>query len=362
VKYIATVLLALALLAVPSLAFEPSIPVATIEAQKETMQADYGSYSFSRIAVDAGPTNTWRTSPAYTPQYVYSGMLFGADEKNTFDTDDADTLPNDAYTAGVLANVIKTRATYGTQTIPNPLYNPITNPNVPQTITVPKDGVGTDTTRQYVNQGGKIWLTTAPIGSDAENQVDWSVDMGFEKTNLAWMSSKMDQFIVDAASQGAVGGNFLQAVPNELSPKCQNVWLTERECGDQNGLQGPISVAAWGDADLKEAFAGSRSTADLKMYPADVDSDASVKMSGYAERFAGYTNADVAGNFPAQGTTPGWDTNAITMDLGSGTIENFWNAGEGVEFDAPTCSDFPKAFPSFGYITWPDEDPSTVLP
>jgi len=347
VKYIAALLLALALLAVPGLAFVPTIPITAIEGIKETSQADSGSYTFTRVAVDAGETNT----QTYTPQYVYSGMLFGADEADKSIASPED----DAYTAGVLANLIKTRAAYGTELIANPEYDSVTNPNVPRTIEVPADGVGTDTTRQYIYQGGNIYLTTTPIGSDAENEVDWSVDMGFSKTNLAWMSSTMDQFTVDAESQGVVGGNFLQAVPVELSPVCQNAWLIERECEPES-----ITVAAWGDADLKEAYAGTKSTADLKLYPKDVDSAASAKMSGYAEEFAGYTDADVAGNSPAntQDPTDTWSDNEITMLLGNREIENFWITGDGVTFDAPECEDFPEMGDgTFGLITWPTVEP-----
>jgi hypothetical protein len=339
VKYIAALLLALALIAVPGLAFVPTIPVSTIENISENMQVDYGSYSYSHIAVDHGDSNT---EPSYTPQFVYSGMLFGADNKDN--TPLTDNPKGNSYSAGVLGNLIKTTALIKTGTNPTtgfPTY---------------AEGVNTDTTRQYVNQGGSMYMTMRPIGSDAENFVGYN-EMGFTKTNFAWISSKIDQFQVEASSQGAIGGNYLQGVPNDLSPECQNAWLIERECND--GIE-PITVTALGDADLKEAYAGSKSTASLKLYPAGLDTDASAKMSGYAERFAGYTDADVAGNSPANANpidyTAKWSDNEILMNLGSGDIENFWMTGTGVAFDEPQCSDFPEEFPpsgSWGGILWP---------
>lgn len=321
----------------------PNIPVSDIDKITDNMVSESGSYSFTRVAVDANDLNTHLTSPAYTPQYVYSGMLFGANEA------DVESVLGDGYTAGVLGNVITTSA-----------FKFVTDPVTGVTRIV--EGVNSDTTRQYVNQGGSMYLTMSPIGSDAENEVGYN-EMGFTKTNLAWMSSKMDIFTVDLASQGAIGGNFLAGVPNELSPVCQNVWLIERECNEEQ-LQGPIVVAAFGDADLKEAYAGSKSMASLKLYPADVDSAASAKASGYMERFAGYTDADLAGNSPANADpvdlTATWSDNEIIMDLGAGAVENFWITGTGIKFDAPACSDFPDEFPSFGDILWPNNAETPV--
>jgi hypothetical protein len=348
-KYVAALLLALAMLVVPGLAFVPNIPVSDIDKISEDTVSESGYYSFTRVAVDANDLNAHLTDPAYTQQYVYSGMLFGADETDAFGPEEGD-----GYTAGVLGNVIKTKA-----------YRYALDPLTGEETLVLEDGVNSDTTRQYVNQGGSMYLTMSPIGSDAETEVAYN-EMGFTKTNLAWISSKLDQFEVELASQGAIGGNFLTGVPNELSPVCQNAWLIERECGvlTEDGLidyQGPITVTAIGDADLKEAFAGSKSTAGLKLYPEDVDSVASAKMSGYAERFAGYTDADVAGNRPSEvfpaDYSLSWSDNRIEMDLGDGIIENFWMAGTGVAFDAPECTDFPEEFSAeeqFGPINWPN--------
>jgi hypothetical protein len=344
-KYIAALLLALALLALPALAFVPTasqLPVDDIEKITDNMQSDYGYYSYSHIAVDSSDPNN---ESSYTPQFVYSGMLFGADNKD--DTPLTDIQGN-SYTAGVLANRINTSAWSWKA---NPDFNESLPVSVNNSREIFVEGVNSDITRQYVNQGGSMYIAMTPIGSDAERHVGYN-EMGFTKTNFAWISSKIDQFQVEASSQGAIGGNYLQGVPNELSPVCQNAWLIEREC-DPSTIT-PITITAIGDADLKEAYAGSKSTASLKIYPSDIDSPANAKMSGYAERFAAYTDADVAGNFPANDpTATSWSDNEILMTLGNGEIENFWIGGRGLAFDAPDCEDFPDEFPSFGDVTWP---------
>jgi len=341
VKYIAALLLALALLAVPGLAFVPVIPVSDLEKITTPMASDYGTYSYTRVAVDAGATN----SEEYTPQHVYSGILFGADEKDTFV--DASGILRDANTGGVVANDMKTAALIFDQ-----------NGD-------PVEGVATDTTRQYIQQAGKVWLTQNPVGSDNENGVPYS-EMGFEKKQVAWMSSKMDIFEATPESQAAVGGNWLEFVPNELSPDCQNAWLIEREAMDYST---PIYVVALGDADLKEAFGGSMSTSSLKLYPAsNSNTPAKALMSGYTERFAGYDDASIAANSPwtTDDLTDTYSDNEIIMDIGSASVENFWMTYEGVEFDAPTAADFPADLPGSldypsGWITWQDETPENEL-
>jgi hypothetical protein len=346
VKYIAALLLALALLAVPGLAFVPVIPVSDLEKISTPMASDYGTYTYTRVAVDAGATN----SEEYTPQHVYSGILFGADEKDTFTDEFGNVF--DGYTAGVVANDMKTAA--------------LRFDEEGRLV----EGVATDTTRQYIQQAGKVWLTQNPVGSDNENAVPYS-EMGFEKKQVAWMSSKMDVFEATPVSLAAVGGNFLEFVPNELSPACQNAWLIEREAlADEAST--PIYVVALGDADLKEAFGGSMSTSSLKLYPAsNSNTPAKALMSGYTERFAGYDDASIAANSPwtDPATTQTYSDNRIVMDVGSAPVENFWMTYEGVEFDAPTPEDFPyeefdldgNLVDPSGWITWQDESPENEL-
>jgi hypothetical protein len=360
VKYIAALLLALALFAVPGLAFVPTIPVSDLEKITTPMTSDYGTYTYTRVAVDAGNTNT----EPFTPQHVYSGILFGADEANIF----APFGDEDSYTAGVVANDMSTTALVYVD-------NPDFDDQLPESADNPRqilvEGVATDTTRQFIQQAGKAWLTQNPIGSDAENTVGYSTDMGFEKSQVAWISSKMDAFVATPASQAAVGGNFLESVPNVLSPACQNAWLIEKE---DTADETPITVIANGDADLKEAFAGIKSTSELKLYPAGASSagtpyPADALMSGYTERFAGYNDASIAANAawtngvnPA--TTETYTDNEIVMDVGTTPVENFWITYEGVEFDAPNADDFPDNDPSsdyFGWVTWPDDTPKNEL-
>jgi len=338
VKYIAALLLALALLAVPALAFEPTIPVADLEKINTPMISDYGTYSYTRVAVDAGAQNT----NAYTPQHVYSGIIFGADEKDTF-VSELTGLLYEGYTAGVVANDMYTSAR---------IFD-----GEGQSV----DGVASDTTRQYINQAGKVWITGNPVGSDNENDVGYS-EMGFEKKQVAWMSSKMDQFIATPASQAAVGGNFLDFVPTELSPFCQNAWLIEREASEG---ETPITVTAFGDADLEQAFAGIASSSSLRLYPAsDAGTPAKALMSGYTERFAGYKDANIAANDPwsPEPTTNSYSDNVIVMDVGTTPVENFWMTYEGVEFDAPLAVDFPAEDGFYnGWVTWQDETPSNEI-
>jgi hypothetical protein len=199
--------------------------------------------------------------------------------------------------------------------------------------------------------------------------------MGLSKTNLAWISSKVDSFTVDAQSYGVVGGNFIDAVPVELSPFCKNVWLWEQE------REQPITIYTEGDADLIEAYAGTASNANLKLLPESVNNDdAKTLMSGYAERFAGYDNAEVAGNLPSLDGPAIWNENKIVMDFGStiyddegevidteNVVENYWTTSLGVAWNEPFCEDFPNTEPDGdfeGLATWPGVpyEPTTVPP
>jgi hypothetical protein len=360
VKYIAALLLALALLAVPGLAFVPTVPTEKLEKITDPMSSDFGTYSYTRVNVDVGDETN---ALPFSPQHVYSGILFGADEKDTFV---ASNKLWDAYTAGVVANDMKTDAM-----VANPDFNPaepISDKN-PAFI----QGVATGTTRQYIQQTGTAWIAQYPsVVSDNENTVPYSTEMGFEKSQFAWISSKMDQFIATPASQAAVGGNFLESVPKELSPDCQNAWLIEREASEG---ETPITVTAYGDADLREAFAGIESTSGLKLYPAGsteagLEIPADALMSGYTERFAGYDKASIAANIalsdadPTNANAETWSDNVIVMDVGTTPVENFWMTWDGVEFDAPQASDFPNEDDSskfYGWVTWPDDAPQNEL-
>ena len=359
-KYVAALLLALALFTVPGLAFVPTVPTSDLEKITDSMSSDYGTYSYTRVNVDVGDDTN---ALPFSPQHVYSGVLFGADEKDTF------VALNhlwDGYTAGVVANDMTTDAL-----IANPDYNaalPISDTNQPLI-----QGVATGTTRQYIQQAGKAWIAQYPnVVSDNQKIVPYSTEMGFEKSQFAWISGKMDQFVATPASQAAVGGNFLESVPIELSPDCQNAWLIEREASEG---ETPITVTAFGDADLREAFAGIKSTSGLKLYPAGsteagLEIPADALMSGYTERFAGYDKASIAPNIALSDSDPSnynaesWSDNVIVMDVGTTPVENFWMTWDGVEFDAPQASDFPNEDPDsdyYGWVTWQDETPSNEL-
>jgi hypothetical protein len=352
-KYVAALLLALAMLVVPGLAFVPNIPIGALENINSSMTADYGSYTFQRFAVDAGETDT----TPFSPQDAYSGMIFGAGAgkpgqvvigvdtvNNTAifgDSNHAGFANNFAYTGGILANKISTNASYY---YTDPLGG-VTNTNV-----------GVDTTRQYIQQGGNMYVTFVPEGSDSEVPTGYS-QMGLSKTNLAWISSKVDEFTVDPQSYGVVGGNFIDAVPLELSPYCKNIWLWEQE------REAPITIRTEGDGnvDLIEAYAGTASNVNLKLFPESAkNDDAKTLMSGYAERFAGYDNAEVAGNLPVVGQNfTLWNDNKVVMDFGSdgqeNVVENYWTTSEGVLWNEPFCEDFPNIVSGDfkGMATWP---------
>jgi hypothetical protein len=350
-KAIIALLIAMALIIVPASAFTPTIPYSTIEAQTEEMINDYGIYSYQRTVVDDGKT--------LSPQNTYSGLLFGAAEGTNFNF-----LPlmKEGYTAGVVGNVIET--TGG-------IYD--------ENGDIDAGTVRSDITRQWVQQGGTASVTLAPNGIkyDPENPNNPlpTVDMSFSKSNLAWVSGDLDEFSVSPESYAAVGGNYLNEVPMELSPHCQNAWLIERE------EQQPITVTAQGfNTRLLEAYAGTASNANLVMTPSmgsiDLVEDgfgntmavgtgtlANAKMSGYAERFAGYDDAWVSVYDDSYLTTPTYGPNKIVMDFGSddadNLVENFWISGDGLDFDAPQYSDFPNEVAGDGIyngqITWADE-------
>lgn len=338
-RSILVMLMAIALLAVPAMAFEPTIPVSSIEAVKEQLVKDQGAYSFARTAVDV--------NYEFSPQFVYSGMLFGVDESGGVDP--ADYLyGGHGYTAGVVANDIGTNAY---------VYNEDEDPAIPDDEYI--EGVNSGITRQYIQQGGSAYVTLTP-GYDPENEAETTVDMGFTKTNLAWISGDLDLFEVTPQSYAAVGGNYLEAVPKDLSPTCQNAWLIERE------KQLPITVEAVGESRLLEAYAGTASEANLVMTAEGKGSAAAATMSGYAERFAGYTDAKV--NSYSGYDLNDWKDNSIVMDFGSAvdadgndnTVEHFWITDLGVSFNDPDYEDFPgeedHTFWKNAFVSWPDDE------
>ncbi len=343
-KAIIAILIALALMLVPALAFTPTIPTSTIEAITDSYTKDTATYSYERYVVEE--------DNVFTPQYAYSGVLFGADQGEYTDPNIGD---HEGYTAAVVGNVITTDAT----------------------------DVTSDITRQYIQQGGSAYITQVPgnLVYDPENQEtpQPTITMGFTKSNLAWVSGDLTSYSVDADSYAAVGGNYLETIPTALSPYCQNAWLIERE--DEQ----PITISAVGSGtSLLDAYAGTASKASLTMYPGvgdleleDYNGDGvpetvtgtgtapKALMSGYAERFAGYDGAEVNQYDDIYSAGSSLGENKIVMDFGDNSlVENFWIMEGGVDFDAPTYADFPLTSDPItdadGTITWADEGSDDV--
>jgi hypothetical protein len=341
-RSILVMLIAIALLVVPALAFDISgYDFSSIEDEDQAMVSDSGTYTFNRVVVDEGGE--------FSEQDAYSGLIFGADEVDKF-RDPRDNLLVDAETAGIVANKVKTAAT----------------------------DVNSEITRQYLQQKGTAYVLLKP--GDADYHYDpevtaptttTTVNIGFTKSNLAWVSGDLATFKATPASYAVAGGNGMDAVPEELSPNCKNAWLYEQED------EAPITVTANGESRLLDAYAGSASNANLVMTQSFVGSEgtfvpaapATAKMSGYAERFAGYTDAfaDTAG-----------ESNNIVIDFGTtdagdaATVEHFWNTGTGIVLDAPESDDFPNYVPVYengaptgqtqDLVTWPNNIPGDYEP
>jgi hypothetical protein len=302
------------------MAFVPTIP-ASIEQMgiglvtgQDQVTSDSASYSYTRAVVD--PANDFQT------QNAYSGVIFGAaQEQGEVEPGTQNGLD---YTAGVVANAITTAST-----------NPV--------------GI----TRQYIQQTGKATVTTQPeTPFDNENVVDTPVfTASLSKSNLAWISGDLTDFTVTPTSLAAVGGNYLDPVLDGLVTPCGNIWLDENEVaqpikitttsGLATGSDGKLGTATQA-TNLKDAYAGSASTASITAYPAEQGTGsffdpAYVTMSGYSERFAGFDGADVP------------NTGKVTTDFGTGaTVTDSWNSNAGTPFEVPTNADFPASG-----ATWP---------
>lgn len=334
-RHILAMLVAIALMAVPALAFDISgYDFSSIEDEDEAMTSSSGTYTFNRVVVDEDGD--------FSAQNAYSGMIFGVDEEDEFEdtiTDPENPFLVDAMTAGIVANKVTTAAT----------------------------DVKSDITRQYLQQKGTAYVMLKSDETVYDPEVPKtptaSVDIGFTKSNLAWVSGDLASFEATPVSYAVVGGNGIAAVPDELSPICNNVWLFERED------EVPIIVTANGESRLLDAYAGSASNANLVMTPSvGVEGTsnyvpATAKMSGYAERFAGYTDAfaDSSG-----------DANSIDIDFGEDAkVEHFWTTGSGIELDAPESDDFPNYIPVYvggeykgdqEMVTWPNNVPGSYEP
>jgi hypothetical protein len=336
-RSILVMLIAAVLLAMPALAFElTGYDFSTIEAEDEEMVKDSGTYTFERVVVDE--------NGAFSPQDAYSGLIFGVAEGDQFDG-------KPASTAAIVANKIDTAAT----------------------------GVTSDVTRQFMQQKGSAYVLLTPEDAiydpETPRAPETTVNIGFKKSNLAWVSGDLKEFTATPVSYAVAGGNWLDAVPDELSPNCNNVWLYEQE------QEVPISVKANGESRLLDAYVGSASNANLVMIPSVGTAGtsnyvpATAKMSGYAERFGGYTNAFVdaySSEFPG-----GVAENSIDIDFNGDLdadqiVSHYWGTGEGIALDEPECSDFPALIPVYlggtdtgdeeEIVTWPNSLPEFYEP
>ncbi len=324
-RTILAMLMAAIMLVLPALAFDISgYDFSTIEDIDDDTVSESGTYTFNRVAVDE--------DNKFSPQNVYSGLIFGGDEGVQYDDKPANT-------GAVVANKVDTAATAV-------IYVDNDGDGVAET---PVDvNTRSDITRQYIQQKGTAYVTLTPgTVYDPENpeKPPVVVDVGFTKSNLAWISGDLDKFVATPVSYAVVGGNQLDAVPNALSPDCQNVWLYEQE------QESPITIEATGDAWLLDAYAGSASNAKLVMTEDWGEAGKSnyikptATMSGYAERFGGYNDAFVDESSElVQGELP---ANRIDIDFGDSdqVVSNYWTTGFGLEYDEPECSDFPAVVP-----------------
>jgi hypothetical protein len=303
---------------VPAMAFVPTIPASVettgigLTGADAQITSDNAAYTYQRIVADAAGN--------FQPQNAFSGVIFGANQETT-ETD------ND-YTAGVLGQDITTTAT-----------NPV--------------GI----TRQYIAQGGQASVNVMPASpADVSHPtVTPVVTASDSMSNLAWMEGDMTQYSATPTSFATVGGNYMDPALDGGVSSCGNIWLQQTQVAD------PITVTANNGATMDTAYAGTSSTESLAAYPdngltGSFNRPAEVLMSGYADRFAGYT-ADV----PADGS--------ITLDLGvcdpnkggansDPSVTQSWshNAGvwDGGNFNnlVPTATNFVND-PGLG-ISWPD--------
>lgn len=349
-RYIMAMLMAAVMLAVPAMAFDiSSYDFSSIEDQDNSMVSSSGSYTYNRVAVDE--------NNVFSDQNVYSGLIFGADEGVQY-------KDHDANTGAIVANKIDTDANIdrnGDGVVKDVdangdgrIADVDTDGNGiidPDEIEVEEGvaGVRSDITRQFIQQKGTAYVTLMPndVQYDPEKKpvTPVVVDIGFTKSNLAWVSGDMDKFVATPVSYAVAGGNYMDAVPDKLSPDCNNVWLYEQE------KEAPISIEAKGDAWLMDAYVGSASNAKLVMtdeWGTSGDASNYVKptatMSGYAERFGGYNDAyvDESSEF-----VNGLPTNSVDIDFGDEqqVVSHYWNTGFGLDFDAPECEDFPADIP-----------------
>ena len=258
---------------VPAMAFVPTIPGSVettgigLTGTDAQITSDNAIYSYQRTVADAAGN--------FQPQNAFSGVIFGAaQESGEVEAAIPGFSNGDDYTAGVLGQHITTTAT-----------NPV--------------GI----TRQYIAQGGQASVTTAPASpADVSHPcVTPVVTVSDSMSNLAWMEGDMTAFSATPTSFATVGGNYLDPAIG-ITP-CGNIWLEQTQVAD------PITVTANGGSTLDTAYAGTSSSEALAAYPdngltGSFLRPAEVLMSGYADRFAGYT-ADV----PAGGS--------IGLDLGA---------------------------------------------
>jgi hypothetical protein len=280
---------------VPAMAFVPTIP-ATVEktgigltGDDAQITSDTASYLYTRTVVDAQGN--------FQPQAAYSAVEFGANQETTEADGNA--------VSGEIANAIGTAATFPTGT--------------------------TGITRQFIAQSGTASVSTAPASpADAENVVDTPVvTASLSSSNLAWISGDLNSFTVSPSTFGTVGGNYLDPAEGTVSG-CGNIWLYENDptetisvTANTDTTKGPVST-------LVDAYAGTATSTSLKAYPSELTGSlnipAEVTMSGYAEKFGGYDNADVGGYIPASALG-----GSININFGAGTVTQGWDShgGEG---------------------------------
>jgi len=287
---------------IPAMAI--SIPVTDIEKvgvglTNGQITQDSASYAYTRTVADAAGN--------FKPQSVYSAVEFGADQGVVADG-------SEGYTQGEVVNTMQTAAS-------NPLG-----------ITI-----------QFVAQGGSATVTTAPASpSDAEcGTITPVFSASMSTTNLAWISGDLISFTAKPESFGQVGGNYLDPVYNGQVTGCGNIWLTQTD-GPEAITVTANTIKGGADTTLETAYAGETTSASLVAYPDNLlkngngdsmDVPADVVMSGFADKFAGYTADAGQGLLPASG-----QGGSVTINFGSDTnngVTQSWNAAGGPDPMAP---------------------------